>query len=112
MSKFCDNCGAELKDNDKFCEKCGSSIKQEKNYIPIIIAGYIFSIFSYIFPLNINSSYIGFVLGATLPSIIGIIIAIYLLTRNQKSLLKHGILIIIISTIYLFIAVHSILYVF
>ena len=112
MPKICDKCGSELKDNDKFCEKCGSSIKQEKNYIPVVIAGYIFSIFSYIFPLNINSSYVGFILGATLPSIIGLIIGFYLLTRNNKSLLKHGILIIIISTIYLFIAAYGVLNVF
>lgn len=26
MSKFCDKCGAELKNNDKFCQKCGNPV--------------------------------------------------------------------------------------
>ena len=111
MPKFCDECGAELKDNNKFCDKCGSSIKQEE-YLLFIILGYVFSIFSYVYPLNIGSSYVGFILGATIPSIIGIIIAIFLLTRNNKKVHKHGILIIIISIIYLLIVAYGVLFVF
>ena len=29
MSKFCSNCGTELKEGVKFCEKCGSPVKDE-----------------------------------------------------------------------------------
>ena len=29
MSKFCPNCGKEVKDNDVFCGSCGASLKQE-----------------------------------------------------------------------------------
>lgn len=111
MPKFCDECGAELKDNSKFCDKCGSSI-EKKEYIPFIITGYVFSIFSYVCPLNIGYSYIGFILGTTIPSIIGIAIGIFLLTRNNKDVHKHGILIIIIGIIYLLIAIYGILFVF
>lgn len=31
MPKFCDKCGAELKDNVKFCHKCGSEVNAFNN---------------------------------------------------------------------------------
>ena len=31
MSKFCDKCGAELKDGVKFCDKCGSKVNEINN---------------------------------------------------------------------------------
>lgn len=34
MSKFCDNCGAELKDGVKFCDKCGNNVNEINNIQP------------------------------------------------------------------------------
>ena len=31
MVKFCDKCGAELKDGVKFCDKCGAEVKNIDN---------------------------------------------------------------------------------
>lgn len=31
MSKFCDKCGAEVKDGDKFCDKCGNKVNMADN---------------------------------------------------------------------------------
>ena len=31
MSKFCENCGAALNENDVFCTKCGTRVKNESN---------------------------------------------------------------------------------
>ena len=31
MPKFCDKCGAELKEGDKFCDKCGNRISMTDN---------------------------------------------------------------------------------
>lgn len=31
MSKFCDKCGAELKDGVKFCDKCGNNVSEINN---------------------------------------------------------------------------------
>lgn len=27
---YCEECGAELKNNDKFCDKCGTKVKNRK----------------------------------------------------------------------------------
>ena len=59
------------------CTKCGSPLNPEKHTTAIVI-GYICSIF---IPL------------------IGIIIGIYLLTRNNKDVHKHGIIMIILSIV-------------
>ena len=29
MSKFCENCGAELKDTDKACPNCGAPVEEK-----------------------------------------------------------------------------------
>lgn len=30
MSKFCENCGAELKDTDKACPNCGAPVEEKQ----------------------------------------------------------------------------------
>ena len=34
MSRFCDKCGAELKDGVKFCDKCGNKVNEINNNQP------------------------------------------------------------------------------
>ena len=103
MSKFCPSCGEELKDDAKFCKNCGASIptneqtqttgNMQQNY-PIETSG--------------NDHTIAVILGylfAILIPIIGIIIGIYLSTRNDSAnAKKHGKCIIILAAIIWFIS--------
>ena len=97
MSKICPECGEELLDNAKFCKNCGAQIDsgaaeanvqqtqtyappvEEKNYTLAIVLGYICAI---------------------LIPIIGVIIAIYLLTRkdSEKASL-HGKIMLVVAII-------------
>lgn len=103
MTKFCPSCGEELKDDAKFCKNCGASIPTneqaqtteniQQNY-PIETAG--------------NDHKVAMILGyvfAILIPIIGIIIGIYLATRNDSpNAQKHGKYIIILAAIIWFIS--------
>ena len=83
MTKYCKNCGEELIDEAKFCKKCGASIDDvaETNPVPV--------------PQAEEKSYkihliFGVILDLLIP-ILGIIIAIYLLTRkNSEEASKYG----------------------
>ncbi len=114
-SKFCPDCGTELNINGQTsnthqnnvnsnftmqcprcgsivpygptCPKCGSPLNQEKHTAAIIL-GYIFSIF--------------------IP-IIGVIIGIYLLTRQNNDVHKHGIIMIVIAVLIFIISLIMIL---
>ena len=98
MTKFCPFCGEALVDEAKFCKSCGKSLEDinfnnntqqtgytqpysvpvvEKSHTAAIVLGYIFAI---LIPL------------------IGLIIGIYLATRNDSQKAKrHGIFVLIVA---------------
>lgn len=98
MTKFCPFCGEALVDEAKFCKSCGKSLENinfnnntqqtvytqpysvpvvEKSHTAAIVLGYIFAI---LIPL------------------IGLIIGIYLTTRNDSQKAKrHGIFVLIVA---------------
>lgn len=92
MTKYCPSCGEELVDDANFCKSCGASIVDgavraevpeqplvEKSYTGFIVVGYA---------------------GAVLIPIIGILVAIYLMTRNDsEQAKKHGKYIIIVAVV-------------
>lgn len=100
MSKFCPSCGEELVDSAKFCKSCGKNLEDprfdpnanpqikkqqvqlqttEKSHTIAIVLGYILAVFI---------------------SLLGIIISIYLLTRDSVRAKKHGKIILIVSVIF------------
>ena len=97
MSKFCPSCGEELVDSAKFCKNCGTNLENlekprhsnqnqdfqvplvEKKHTAAIVIGYICAI---LIPL------------------IGLIISVYLLTRdNSENARKHGKYMLIVTVI-------------
>ena len=105
MSKYCPKCGEQLIDSAKFCKNCGFKLddveqNQQTNFSPdtvelsdksysiSIIAGYICSV---LFPL------------------IGVIIAVYLLTRKDSPRAsKHGKYMMIIAIVVWILSIISI----
>ena len=100
MSKFCPSCGEELVDSAKFCKSCGKNLEDpkfnphenpqlkdeqvklqttEKSHTLAIVLGYVLAVFI---------------------SLLGIIISIYLLTRDSAKAKMHGKLILIVSVIF------------
>lgn len=101
MSKKCPECGEELLDNAKFCKHCGAKLDagestaettfqqapqtyqqpmvEENKHTAAVVLGYIFAI---------------------LIPIIGLIIGVYLITRNDSESAKfHGKIVLALSTI-------------
>ncbi|MBE6507884.1 MAG: zinc ribbon domain-containing protein [Methanobrevibacter sp.] len=98
MTKFCPFCGEALVDEAKFCKSCGKSLENinfnnntqqtgysqpysvpvvEKSHTAAIVLGYVFA---FLIPL------------------IGLIIGIYLATRNDSQKAKrHGIFVLIVA---------------
>ena len=95
-AKFCNNCRKELAElnstqnlpakcpycnnridsNANKCKHCGQLLKETENYNSMIVLGYIFSFIT------------GF---------IGLILSIYLVTRKNKNVKIHGIIIFFLS---------------
>lgn len=93
MSKYCPKCGEELVDNAKFCKNCGANLEgipnpnAKVNYaVPVVEKEHKAAII------------IGYVLAILLP-LFGIIVSIYLLTRNSSKAKKHGKYILIVGVI-------------
>ena len=87
MSKFCPNCGEELVENARFCKRCGYDLenKKESDFKPV--SG------QYTPQVAEKSHTIAIVIGyiaAILIPIIGIIIGIYLMTREEEKAKTHG----------------------
>ncbi|MBQ6512544.1 zinc-ribbon domain-containing protein [Methanobrevibacter sp.] len=92
MTKFCPACGEALIDDAKFCKSCGASLSGavnrqsvperplvEKSYTAITVIGYILA---FLLPL------------------LGVICAIYLLTRkDSEDANKHGKYMIIVAVV-------------
>lgn len=126
---FCSNCGSEVKDNTKFCPECGNSLNHEvesinsqqnnatgtlcpkcgslipegnvacincgtvlnqESHKTVIILGYIATIIS-----TLLLPFAGI--------IVSVIFAIYLGTRDNKSVRKHGIIMILLAVVLIII---------
>jgi uncharacterized membrane protein YvbJ len=81
----CPKCGSPIPNGSIACIKCGTLINQDSHKAAIII-GYIVTILS-----TLLIPFAGI--------IVSIIFAIYLGTRNNKNVRKHGIIMIIIAVI-------------
>ena len=124
MSNFCDKCGAEVKEGTKFCHKCGAEISAKQ--IPATDEPSGSGVFcphcGQIVPLgqtvclncgqsletNKAAIIIGYILAIIIP-LFGIIVAIYLLTRNNAKSKKHGGIILALS-IFVWIISYVIIY--
>ncbi|MCK9152118.1 PsbP-related protein [Methanobacterium alcaliphilum] len=90
---LCPRCGTENKDNEKFCKKCSNQLAQEnhentrikkKNSRLLVVLGYIFAVLS---------------------GIIGVVIGVYLYTRDNSYYKVHGRNIIIVAALVIIIGV-------
>ena len=82
MSKFCPACGEELVDNARFCKNCGKELQGFKTSGPDPVQ-----------PPAVEKDHtlaivLGFIAGALIP-LIGIIFAVYLVTRNDSAKAKQ-----------------------
>ena len=111
MSKFCPNCKNQLDDNVNFCNKCGFNVKSSKDSINTICE-YCGAYNSFGDgtcdrcgkPLKKVSHNLAIVLGyifAVLLPIVGVVFAVYLLTRKNTKARKNAIRIIIVAIVFL-----------
>lgn len=118
---FCSNCGNKVKEGTKFCSKCGASLSNESESInnqhntnlkipcpkcsSLIPVGNIActNCGSLLNPeKHIAAIVLGYICSICLP-VIGIIFGIYLLTRNNNDVHKHGIIMIVLAIIMMLI---------
>ncbi len=129
MVKFCSNCGNQLNDESKFCAKCGTRVDDvggQPGTQQNVNAGVFCGKCGALVPLgntvctscgaslNQDSHKIAIVLGyicAFLFHIVGIIFGIYLLTRDNPDVKKHGAIIIAISVVMVVVSFFIITYV-
>jgi len=114
---FCNNCGKEVKEGAKFCSGCGASLDKDaqssdapQNNISGTICPKCGSMvpFGNVACTNCGSLLnpdkhtaaivLGYICSIFLP-IIGIIFGIYLLTRPNKDVHKHGIIMIVLAIV-------------
>lgn len=93
MSRYCPNCGEELVDDAKFCKSCGTNLenrqappKKEEYTVPVVESDHKLAIIA------------GYALAILMP-LFGLIMSVYLLTRNSENAKKHGKYIIVLSII-------------
>lgn len=99
MTKFCPFCGEELVDNAKFCKACGKNIEEfnsSPNYQPDYQDGAVEND-------HTAATVLGFVGGLLIP-LIGIIVGIYLLTRDSPTAKRNGKYVIAFSLFIWFIS--------
>ena len=112
MARFCDKCGAELKnENDRFCDKCAAEVRQtnnQNNAGTVNMGGVVCPRCGETTTMGLNNwencgaslenntvaVIVGYIVTLILP-LIGIIPAIYLLTRNNGKAKTQGILLIV-----------------
>lgn len=82
--QICPHCNFQLPINAKRCTHCGKMINQSEDHEIVIILGYICSV---------------------LFSLVGLVFAIYLITRDDEKAKKHGLIQLVISIVLLFIGV-------
>ena len=102
MSKFCPKCGEELVDTARFCKNCGQNLENIPNpeptntfNVPVVEESHTFAIV------------LGYILAILIP-LLGLIVSIYLLTRNSSKAKKHGKYILVITLIVWFLSFLSI----
>ncbi len=114
---FCNNCGQEVKDGAKFCSGCGASLTGEtpsSNTHQNNISGTPCPQCGSIVPFgnaactncgsllnpdkHTTAIVLGYICSIFIP-LFGIIFGIYLLTRPNKDVHKHGIIMIILSVV-------------
>ena len=94
--KICPNCGEQLADEAIFCKSCGVNLDD------FVVGKETPAAPQYTAPVEENDHkvaiIIGYIAGILIP-IIGIIIAIYLMTRNSENAKKHAKFIILVSVV-------------
>ena len=114
---FCHNCGKEVKEGTKFCSGCGASLSDEpqsSNTQQDNVSGTICPKCGSIVPFGsvactncgslLNQDkhtaaiVLGYICSVFLP-LFGIIFGIYLLTRPNKGVHKHGIIMIVLAIV-------------
>lgn len=117
MPKFCDKCGAELKNNTvNFCDKCGAEVKTDNNTNAETSGGVILcphcgqatpigqtncvKCGSSLVEEHTTAVIVGYIV-TLIFGILGIIPGIYLLTRNNGKAKTQGLILIIISILWL-----------
>lgn len=118
MPKFCDKCGAELKNNNvNFCDKCGAEVKTDHNTNAETSSGAILcphcgqatpigqtncvKCGSSLVEEHTTAVIVGYIV-TLIFGILGVIPGIYLLTRNNGKAKTQGLILIIISIFRLF----------
>lgn len=124
MTRICNNCNFENQDDYDFCAKCGTPLvegAQQRNFIvfkdmnelpPVnnkaIIASYIVTIFL---------SWSGFIVGTLLKNtslsiftFFGFFMPFYLVQSRHPTIRKHGIIMLIISLIGVFLSFYTLLH--
>lgn len=112
---YCSNCGNELKESAKFCDKCGTQLKTSTSHQhPNVSGGTACPRCGSLIPfgnlvcpkcgnpLNQDKHTAAIVLGyicSILLPLFGIIFGIYLLTRENKDVHKHGIIMIVLAIV-------------
>ena len=118
MPKFCDKCGAELKNNNvNFCDKCGAEVKTDNN-TNAETSGWVIlcphcgqatpigqtncvKCGSSLVEEHTTAVIVGYIV-TLIFGILGIIPGIYLLTRNNGKAKTQGLILIIISIFRIF----------
>ena len=106
MTKYCPACGEELIDAAKFCKNCGAEIdnpqkttntykENRRQYIELSDKNYTIAIV------------VGYVMAILIP-LIGLIIGIYLLTRDSSRAKKHGKFVLIVTVVVWILSVISV----
>ena len=115
---FCSNCGNELNEETKFCPKCGTAVNENNespnqqsninsgincpkcgSLIPLGSA----TCLQCGTPLNEEKHTAAIVIGyitAIFVPIVGIIMGIYLLTRKNRDVHTHGIIMIVLAIVF------------
>lgn len=106
MTKYCPACGEELIDAAKFCKNCGAEIgnpqkttntyqENRRQYIELGDKNYTIAIV------------VGYVMAILIP-LIGLIVGIYLLTRDSSRAKKHGKFVLIVTVVVWVLSVISV----
>ncbi len=114
---YCSNCGNKLKEGAKFCDKCGTAVKGQSGQGPqhtnvnggttCTRCGSLIPFGNTVCPncgtplyqkTHTAAIVIGYICSILFP-LIGAIIGIYLLTRENQDVHKHGIIMIVLAIV-------------